>query len=402
MNRSTPALAAYTINLLVFVAAGIRFLAIPLYADHLGASAALVGILFTAYNVPAALLAIPGGLIADRFGRRTLLFVGLAAGVVAQVVAGLTANIAFLLVTQVIGGIGVGLTQVVVMAALADSVPAQRLGGALAWFAVCMQTGLLIGPALGGIFLGLSGNQFGLLMILSAVPTFGVALVLAVMFVGPGARTPAAERPVLGPLRLFLAAPAVWALIVALFAGTLIWGTNQGYIALLSKHVYGLSTSSVGYLLAVQSVASVIARIPAGRLVDRFGHTGRLVVPSIVGFAACQAVLPHLSGFWGPALVLAIGMPFSGVAMTALGVLFARAGEGGGRGTSMGFFSAVLYGGMAAGPAVFGPAMNVDFSLGFTASALVAIVLGLATLRVLGRMTSSGPAARKMAIAEVS
>jgi MFS family permease len=166
--------------------------------------------------------------------------------------------------------------------------------------------------------------------------------------------------------------------------------------------VYGLSTSSVGYLLAIQSVASVISRIPAGRLVDRFEHTGRLVVPSIVGFAACQAVLPHLSGFWAPALVLAIGMPFSGIAMTALGVLFARAGEGGGRGTSMGFFSAVMYSGMAAGPAIFGPVMNVDFSLGFTVSAVVAIVLGLATVRGLGAMTQSRPPGKDLAAAEVS
>jgi hypothetical protein len=95
-------------------------------------------------------------------------------------------------------------------------------------------------------------------------------------------------------------------------------------------------------------------------------------------------------------------MPFSGVAMTALGVLFARAGEGGGRGTSMGFFSAVMYAGMAAGPAVFGPAMNVDFSLGFTVSAVVAIVLGLATLRGLGAMTQSLPAGKDLAAAKVS
>ena len=400
MPSRTPPLAAYVINLLVFLAAGVRFLAVPLYADHLGASAALIGILFTVYNLPAAVLAIPGGMLADRFGRRATLFTGLALGGVSQVATGLTGDFGLLLVTQVVGGVGIGLTQVVVMASLADSVPRKRLGQALGWFAICMQTGLLLGPALGGMLLGATGNDFRLLLILSGIPTFGIAFALAVPYVGRGIHAAPAEGAVLttfsAPLRAFLAAPAVWAVIVALFAGTLIWGTNQGYIAILSKRVFGLSTSSVGYLLAIQSVGSVVSRFPAGRLVDRFEHPGRLIVPGIVGFAACQAVLPHLRGFWAPALVLALSMPFSGVAMTALGVLFARAGEGGGQGTSMGFFSAVLYAGMATGPALFAPLMNVDFTVGFTASAVLAMVLGAITLPALNAARRGGRGAAEL------
>jgi len=384
MPARTPPLAAYAINLLVFFAAGVRFLAIPLYSDHLGASAAVVGILFTVYNLPAAILAIPGGMLADRFGRRPTLFTGLVLGGLAQVAAGLTSDLGVLFVTQVVGGVGIGLTQVVVMASLADSVPRRRLGSALGWFAICMQTGLLLGSAVGGMLLGVTGSDFRLLLMLSGIPTFGIALALAIPCVGRGTHSASSERNGLAtfsaPLRSFLRSPAVWAVIVALFAGTLIWGTNQAYVAILSKRVYGLPTSTVGYLLAIQSVASIVSRFPAGRLVDRFEHPGRLVVPGIVGFAACQALLPHLHGFWMPALVLALSMPFSGIAMTALAVLFARAGEGGGQGTSMGFFSAVLYAGMATGPALFAPLMNVDFSLGFTVSAVLALVLGVITL----------------------
>ena len=371
-----------------------RILAIPLYADHLGASAATIGLLFTAYNVPAAVLAIPGGLIADRFGRRALLTIGLSVGLAGQLAAGLTSSVAVLLLTQILGGVGVGVTQVIVMAALADSVPRQRLGGALAWFAVCMQAGLLMGPAIGGVALGAVGNQFGVLMILSSVPTFGIAILLTALFLPARSTSHGAEPSVLQPLRRFLAAPSVWALVVALLAICLVWGTNQGYIAVLSTHVFGLPASQVGFLLAVQSVASVVFRLPAGRLVDRFPQTGKLVVPSVVGFAACQVVLPHVSGFWAPALVLIVSMPLSGVAMTALGVLFAEAGQGGGTGTAMGFFSAVLFAGLAAGPALFGPLMNSGFSLGFTASAVAAMALAVATTRVLSGMSRLGRAAQ--------
>jgi MFS transporter, DHA1 family, multidrug resistance protein len=399
MPDRTPPLAAYAINAAVFLATGARFLAVPLYADHLGASAAVIGILFSAYSLPAAVLAIPGGLLADRFGRRSTLLLGLLAGGVAQVLAGLSGDITVLFATQVVIGVGVGLTQVIVMASLADSVPHERLGRAMGWFAVCMQVGLLTGPAVAGLLLAASGNDFRLILVLSGAPTF-VALALAVVFVRGGRRAATEDRSILGPLRDLVRRQAVWALVVALFAGTLIWGTNQGYIALLSERVYGLSTSGVGYLLAIQAIAAVLARIPAGRLVDRFEHPGRLVVPGIVGFAVCQAVLPHLSGFWAPAIVLAAGMPFSGVAMTALTVLFARVSDAGARATAMGLFSAVLYSGMAAGPALFAPAMNASFVIGFTGSAIVAMLLALLTIPALSRSRQSPqavPAARDLA-----
>ena len=381
--RRTPILAALAINALVFFAAGVRSLAVPLYADHLGASAAQVGILFTAFNLPAAFLAVPGGLLADRFGRRASLIAALAAGGVSMVISGLTGNLGLLVAAQMVGGVGAGVTQVVVMASLADSVPRRRLGRTMGWFAVCMQAGLLTGPAVAGGLLGLSGNDYRSVMVLVGGPVFVLAGALSLVVADLPRRL--AGESILAPLAGFVRVPRAWALVTALFAATLIWGTNQGYIALMSKHLFGLTAAAVGLLLAVQSVASIAARIPAGRVVDHVENPGRLVVPGVIGFAACQAVLPHLSGFGGPAIVLALSMPFSGLALTALTALFAGTGEAGGRATAMGVFSAVLYLGMATGPAVFAPAMNGGFTLGFTLSATVATLLALTTLPALAR-----------------
>ena len=61
-------LALYLITALSFGAGGARNLAIPLYADQLGASRGEIGLLFSTFTITAALLSLPSGLLADRFG----------------------------------------------------------------------------------------------------------------------------------------------------------------------------------------------------------------------------------------------------------------------------------------------------------------------------------------------
>ena len=65
----TRPLAVYVIVAAVFGAGGARGLAVPLYADHIGASHAVVGLLFTTFTISGAVLSLPSGVIADRFGR---------------------------------------------------------------------------------------------------------------------------------------------------------------------------------------------------------------------------------------------------------------------------------------------------------------------------------------------
>src|SRR5207249_4892860 len=80
------------------------------------------------------------------------------------------------------------------------------------------------------------------------------------------------------------------------------------------------------------------------------------------------AVLPHLDGFWPPTVLLTLTVPVLATVYLALGVVFVGLSTVETRGVAMGLYGVVLYTGLGAGPAIFGPVMERGgYGAGFTA-----------------------------------
>ena len=94
--------------------------------------------------------------------------------------------------------------------------------------------------------------------------------------------------------------------------------------------------------------------------------------------SGAAVVIGHLTGFVGPALVLAIGTPFMAMAYVAIGVVFCDLSAASTRGVTMGMFGTILFVGLAAGPLIFGSIVqSYGYAAGFTACAVVAVLLGI-------------------------
>ncbi len=369
-------LAIYLITAFSFGAGGARNLAIPLYADQLGASRGEIGLLFSTFTITAALLSLPSGLLADRFGRRNLVFTSMLALGLSQLIAGTTHDVRILFATQLLGGVGGGAAQTAVMAALADLVPIERMGRSMGWLTLSMQTGFLGGPAVAGILLRWLTLQQDLLV--TTIPV-GVALVLSFWVSSTGGRK-GVRLEIVRPLRALSAQRGFVGLVIALLAATVLWGTYNAYIPVFGKRGLGLTGTEVGYLLAIQAVVNGATRVPAGRLLDRVSRKSRVVVATTIGFAAGLAVLPHLVGFWVPALLLVITVPMIATAFIAIGLVFVQMATADSRGTVMGVYSAILFLGLGAGPAIFAALMNRSFVFGFTACAIAGALLAALSL----------------------
>jgi MFS transporter, DHA1 family, multidrug resistance protein len=370
-------LAIYLISVFSFGAGGARSLAIPLYADQLGASRGEVGLLFSTFTVTAALMSLPSGLLADRFGRRNMVIFSLLVLGVSQLLAGLTQSVGVLFATQLLGGVGAGASQTAMMAALADLVPIERMGRSMGWLTLSMQTGLLAGPAVAGILLRWLNLQQDLLV--TTIPV-GVALVLA-LWVSAVGGPKGVKLEIRKPLRALSSQPGFIGLVVALLAVTVLWGTYNAYIPIFGKRGLGLTGPEVGYLLAIQAVINGATRVPAGRLLDRIPRKGAVVAVATIGFAAGLVVLPHLHGFWVPTLLMLVTIPMIATAFIAIGVTFIQMATADSRGTATGVYSTVLFLGLGAGPAMFASLMDRSYVVGFTACALAgALLAGLSLL----------------------
>ncbi len=376
----------------VFATIAARGLTVPLYAYSLGASRFEVGALFSVATFAAALLSLPAGVLVDRFGARNLLGFSLVMTAVSQVATAFTTTVPPLFLWQVVGGLAAGVQQSAVFSAVTESVPKGRLGRAMGWLTLSMQVGFTLGPALAGVALRW----------IDVRTDIGVTTAL-LAFTIPGALLTSQTRQqtgrglsLRGPLRALTRQAAFVPVVVGLLSMTLAWGTFGAFAPIFAKEALGLPSAQVGYLLAIQAIFNASSRPVAGGLVDRARRRWPIVAAGVVVWCLASIVLGHMTGFWLPAVVIALATPFMATAFVAAGVVFGDLSNTSTRGVTMGVYGTILFLGLSLGPLVFGPAFQrYGYATGFTACAVVSIllVLVMAALQtgLVRRRTSRAP-----------
>ena len=380
LSASRRMVFLYVLAGAVFATIAARGLTVPLYAHQLGATRFEVGALFSVATLAAALLSLPAGVLVDRFGARNLLAISLVLTAGSQVATAMTATVPPLFLWQVIGGLAAGVQQSAVFSAVTETVSRGRLGRAMGWLTLSMQVGFTLGPALAGLALRWIDIRTDI-----AVTT------LLLLFTIPGAALTSQTRQHTGrglslraPLRALASQVAFVPVVIGLISTTLAWGTFGAFVPIFAKEALGLPSAQVGYMLAIQSIFNAGSRPVAGGLVDRAKRRWPIVLAGVAGWCVAMVVVGHLSGFWLPAVVIAIGTPFIATAFVAIGVVFGDLSSASTRGVTMGFYGAVLFLGLSIGPLVFGPIVQASgYAAGFTACAVAsaALVLVMAAMQ---------------------
>jgi len=385
-NRALP---IYVAAACIFVAFAVRSFALPLRVAELGGDRVAIGLLFSVSTAAAAGLSLPVGFVGDRFGKRTLLLLSIAVGGLSQLGMGVAGTVPPLFVWQVLAGIGIAGAQAALMSALVDVVAPDRVGRAMGGITLAIQVGLLLGPALAGTSLHWMG--LGTVLAVSS-GLFVPALVMTAAI--PGRPGRAAGWNVLGPLREIASSGGFVVATVAMLGATLFSGTMQAYLPIFGKQQLGLTAQQVGYLIAIQAVASAVARIPGGRIVDRLPHHVLLVACGLGAYGAAVAMLPHVAGFWSATILLVLSGPILAIVFIALGVLFSNLSTAETRGVAMGVYGMVLFLGLGLGPAVFGAIMErAGYVAGFTACAATGLLVAALTIGLRsGRLRRLRPA----------
>ena len=108
-------------------------------------------------NVVYALTAYPAGRLADRMSHRTLLIIGLALLVLADLVLALAPGLGALALGVVLWGLHMGLTQGLLATMVADAAPPELRGTAFGFFSFVSGIAMLIASVLAGLL----WDQFG-------------------------------------------------------------------------------------------------------------------------------------------------------------------------------------------------------------------------------------------------
>src|ERR1043165_4550459 len=200
ISESRRAFALYVAAGSVFAMIGARGLTVPLYAHALGASRFEVGALFSVTTLVAAFLALPAGVLVDRFGVRNLLGASLLLAAGSQLAMAATPAVMPLFIWSIVGGFAAGIQQSAIFSAVTESVSRARVGRAMGWLTFSMQTGFFLGPSGAGVPLPCSDTRPD-----SPIPTAPVLEPLPGVLVAPPTRPrPGAGFPLRGPLRALL------------------------------------------------------------------------------------------------------------------------------------------------------------------------------------------------------
>jgi len=300
----------------------------PLLATEMGASEAMIGLLTAVFYALPLIVAIPAGLLVDRFGPRNLAVGGGLCLVLGNALYAVSADFQTLAAARVL----CGLAQITVLVA-AQSFVAQlgrggqqdRNFGTMFFFA---GAGQFCGPLLGGLLASTRGmrSAFWISSVIALVP-LALACYLpgraqwiaSVEENGAKARVrPARTREVRWPNSLHRVAAEVGGLLrmpgvrLGVSASAILLlaeGARESFYPLYAKSI-GMGEITIGLLLSIHALFSILIQPFAGLLAGALGRPRVLATAMFLGFVG-HATVPLTTTFWP----MAGGVALAGLAL---------------------------------------------------------------------------------------
>lgn len=259
--------------------------ALPSVARSFGIRSASTSIVLSTYFAAYALMLLPGGALADRFGARRLVLLGLGLFGFGAAAGALCSSLGALAATRVLQGAGAGLVSPAALAGAVSGFSPDRRSRALGVWGASAGIANLIGPLLGGaltVGLGWRADWWALVPLTLLAAGLIIGHVPQVASKGSGA-----ERHVVN--RVVFASALIAGLTFAVMIGSFYIG--EQYL----QRAAGYSALAVAGLLVLVAVLVGGVAPLAGRLADRRGERLPATAGSLA--AALGLVVLRIPGF---------------------------------------------------------------------------------------------------------
>ncbi|MBX9706136.1 MAG: MFS transporter [Gammaproteobacteria bacterium] len=323
-----------------------------LYAHQLsGSTAVTIGIALGIYGLTQACLQMPFGLLSDKFGRKPLLFLGMAIFVIGSVVAALSHSIWGVIIGRALQGAGA--VGSVIIAYVADITREQQRTKAMAIIGLTIglsfMAAMILGPVLNA-WINVSGI-FWLTAVL-ALASFGLTYLLPLpqqQVIQPDAETvPVLLRGVLADtelLRLDAAIFCLHAILTAMFVAIPILLVTQTGIPEARQWVMYLPVLLLAFL----------AMLPFIIIAEKRHKMKEVLIAAIALLGLVQLgfiALPH--SFWTLFIELLCFFTAFTLLEATLPSLISKMAPQGSKGTAMGVYSTCQFLGVFVGGSVGG------------------------------------------------
>ncbi|ANS85614.1 Bcr/CflA family multidrug efflux MFS transporter [Vibrio scophthalmi] len=300
--------------------------AMPTIARDLGVGAGEVQITLTAYTAGFAIGQLFHGPLADSFGRRPVLILGVLLFGIASVVSATTNGIDALTWVRTAQGFAGAAAAVVIQAVVRDMFDREDFARAMSFVTLVITIAPLIAPMIGGYL----AIWFGWRSIFWVLAAFAAIVIVLVLWKIPETLPTENRQPlrIATTLRNYVRLcrnPVAMGLVLSgafSFAGMFAFLTGGAFVYI---DIYGVRPDQFGYLFGLNIVAMIIMTSINGRLVKKVGSHAMLRfglwVQLFAGIGLFAAWMMDL-GLWGIVVfvVLFIGT-ISTIGSNAMGLL---------------------------------------------------------------------------------
>jgi multidrug resistance protein len=283
---------------------------LPFYATEFGADAFTVGLLMASFAVGTMVTAPLWGRISDRFGRKPVLMAAQLMSAVAFLFFAFADDIWLLFLCRFLQGVGGGSIGAV-SAWVGDSVRPEERAQALGWITAATSAGVMLGPAIGSLTVGISRHAPGLI----AAALCGVNLLFTWRWLTESRSEATREaaktkKPVGGQVLAVVTHPArpIHSLIWIYTAGMMAFMAQGSVMALYLAHRFAVTEKTVGYFYVAIGLVSLVMRgLILGPMVRAYGEVrvlrlgavslglgmvGVTLAPNLPIFIAFMALVP--------------------------------------------------------------------------------------------------------------
>ena len=357
---------------------------IPFLIEDLGINYTQAGLLIGLFMTAGIFLALPTGLLGQRFGDRAVVLTGLAVMTVGAVLFANSGSFSLAFAGRLLGGVGVVLLNVQLTKITADWFTDKEISTAMG----ILMTAWPLGIALALSTLGFIATTFSWQTAIYITAAYsGISLLLFGLLYSDRPTSEKASEP--GSEK-----PRMWAIskyeLFMIIAAGLVWVLpNAGFIVFISFApalliAGGMALAQAGFTASLVSWISIGSIPTGGWLTDRTGQINLFIAAGCTVCALTIWLLPVGGSvlFW----VILFGVAFGawpGAIMALPGQVLSSSG----RSTGFGIFYTVFYVGMAIFPPIAGWLQDAtgeaDASVRFGGLLLALTLVALAVFRLL-------------------
>lgn len=245
-----------------------------LYLKHvLKASIPVVGMLSMIQSSSQLLFQLPGGILADRFGRRRIIVYGTVFRLIPPIIYLLATTWVHVIPALLISAM-TSIYMPAFNAIIADSLPHRQRGAGYGAYRMITSLPRIFMPFIGGIVMDMMGYEEGVRVFLFATIFVSIVIIIA--------RTKFLEETLIERGRsrstratftsAFEVPRTIWVMMVVATLGGFALRLVMPFMSIYAIDIIGLTNTQLGLVQTLSSIISTLLSMPGGMLSDRFGR----------------------------------------------------------------------------------------------------------------------------------